>query len=831
MALSYKNDADEDERLSPASRKLQDAEQQSGYDKDFDALTNPDHMAKDGKSGNLSNGIRQAEEDGGWQDNTSSEPTSVKGKGRGRKGPVIGLIGILTGGGIGAAIFSFQALLPIDVLQNLISKYDIQNTSMTIRTDKLIASKITNSATSGSCNVIQIACRFSRPSNKLLNQLEKNGITAVDKTGAKITGTGLFPNTRPASYKFTGSDGKEITVAAKDFSKTLASNAEFRAAFHSAYNPRFIGYADAIFKAIETRFGFNKQDSTANEKDAKSTQETINEEVAGEDEGVPAAEAAGGDALDTEAEGILTKDITSSAEEVAESGKGNAVGLLSGVVCTAVDIPGLVSKTVRAYQMAQLIKFAMVYLTAFSAIKAGDATQNEIATITSSLTIVSAGKSAMDSFGMKSALFGDTVPAKTDSYLKFSPGGNVVAALSGVTRYTDSTLKNQACSVAENPATGAGIDLATSETIVIPIVNAAAGFAISEALQYVLPPIISAGVQALAQSGVLKTVLQYFLGNLTQNLVGDDTGNALASGASNLMSQTANAGGNMPLTVNQAVAYNADTQEVNLAYAQEDRATLSPLDASNPNTALGSIVASFLPYYGTIHNASDILSTIGSIVPNSLSTLFGGSANAADTATQYEGCDDVSITDNNVAAGPFCNIDYGIPSQYLNEDPIDVLNNLGPANIDPDTGDPVPGSDLQTWLTNCTDGTTNQLSDCVISDETHAEYALYTVDHRIQSTMDGEDTTLDPSTTTASASADLSNSVSASTATEEKNVNNVVVAVNNSFTASLSSSLSSSISNEINNESHQDSLAPLSNPLVNVINSAVTQKRYGVQIS
>jgi hypothetical protein len=237
----------------------------------------------------------------------------------------------------------------------------------------------------------------------------------------------------------------------------------------------------------------------------------------------------------------------------------------------------------------------------------------------------------------------------------------------------------------------------------------------------------------------------------------------------------------MPLTVKQKLDYDNTTAQVNLAYAKEDRATHSPFDASNPNTLLGSFVSNLLPYYGNMGSVAGIFSSIGSIITGSIGKIIGQpSANAASAdGTQYTLCQDPSISSPSggdpIAAGPFCNIEYGIPPEYLSIDPEVVANNLiTSGDIDPTTGDvkdnsnsgislpdPTKSSDqqavgsLSSWMTLCTDGTTTNASSCQLTAENVknnpqiVNYAIYTIDHRVQTTMDGEDTALDPPTTTA----------------------------------------------------------------------------------
>jgi hypothetical protein len=384
----------------------------------------------------------------------------------------------------------------------------------------------------------------------------------------------------------------------------------------------------------------------------------------------------------------------------------------------------------------------MVFLSSFGAIKAGDATPEEVAAIGNILTAKDKnGKSAMDSFGMKYAMTGDTVSA-SNNYKDFAPGANINSVLKKVTKVSDSKAKKTTCKVATDPKTGVAIDVAFAESGVgIPALalNIVAGFVLSEVavkvLPYVLDPIISL-IPA-------DKILEAFIGDKTQNLVGEDVGDALASGASHVMGQSANAGGNMPLTVEDSVAYENLNKEVQLAYAEEDRATLSLFDTSSPYTLMGSIVQKLLPYYASASSTVGSISHGLSFISNAVMGSFGIAlqpltASADSTATDQYNCDEPNLDGKDIATGPFCNIKYGIPTKYLNESPVSVAEKLiKDKQIDEMTGDIIPDSDLDIWSSTCTDGAAALVEECKIEDEETAYYSLYIVDHRIQTYMEG----------------------------------------------------------------------------------------------
>ena len=734
-----------------------------GYDRSNDGLD--DHPISAGDDSGED--VRNAEEKGGWSTNVSSSYAGKKSeKGRvftqanfkaliKKRGPLAAILTVVVGGG-GLAIFSLPTLLMIHVQELFVDKFDSQNTSLTIRTNKVLGNKLANQTTEGSCNVVKIACRYARPSNSFLKNMEDNGIRAIDAEGNTVERNNLFPNARPASYEYTNGNGEKIILPADEFAAAARNDPKLRADFHKTYNPRFTSFSDSVYRSIQNRFGFSKQNTLAEINDEEEVKDKLNADSKGADNGVK-TELEGGVAGDSILTKLMKEHATKLMTGLKNASKGGAATAVMGGVCLATNIPGVVIGVTRAYQMAQLVKYSSAFLTTASAMKAGapDLTPEAVSGVGTLLTETgSNGKSAMDSFGMKYALYGDT-EAESDNYKSYAPGVGAIAMLGPVNQITSSEATKGICDVAVNPITSAGITAALTAlggatlgaTALAAAINLGVGLAVSEVINLAMDPVISAAVPLLQP--YMKDLLGLFLGDLTTNLVGEDSGDALASGASHLMGQTANAGGNMPLSIDQAVAYHTATKEVQLAYAEEDRATLSPLDATNQNTFLGQIVGNFMPYLSQFSSLSGSLKTIASIPSMSLASMLNpSSASAANTAAQYSLCEDPAIKGKGIAAGPYCNIEYGIPVKYLDMDPQEVVNALvASGDIDENTGKPKDKegtptdggtASLKTWMALCADGTTDQAANCQITDET-ALYAVYTVDSRIVRTMDNMD--------------------------------------------------------------------------------------------
>lgn len=722
------------------------------YVKRAEANSASDSSTPRSSSATDSRDINDLENNGNWINNTTNKPGKSRINGKGKflkaKGPTALIITFVLSALSFVGFIGSPALLTQNILANLVQKLNIQETSLDIRVRKLTYSKISEDTTKGVCGVkINILCKYSRPSNKLLRNLKKNGIEALDEDGNVIEGKGILPNARPAKYRFNTGSGEDVEVEAKDFSSKLASDPEFRAAFHDAYNPRFISVIDSVFSKIKTKFGFSTDDKLKESTDEANATKEIDDESRAIDNDVDTASKNGADEVKT----VVKDETTEEMGDVTKAAKvGGLIQLSAAGICIAKDIPGLITKAARAFQMAQLIKYSMVFLSTFGSIKAGDATPTEVSAVGDVLTKVVGGKSAMDSFGMKYAITGDTVPTTTN-YKKYAPGGNVISALGTFTEYADSNITTNACALATSPATGVLIDAAVGGASlgIGDLINAVGGLALSKVAEVVLPPLLSAVISHIPINDILKL----FMGDLTQNLSGENVGDALTSGASHVMGQTGNSGGNVPLSVSEAVAYNNVTQEVQLAYAKEDQATKSPFDVSSQNTFMGSIVNQLMPYYlnsgSTFGSISNIFATAANLASNSLGVIYKSSslyaAAASNDTSQYQLCDDPAIKNNDIAAGPYCNIIYGVPVEYLNTDAVTVLNYMiDNKYIDEDTGDPITDSskgstDYSDWIATCNDGTTKEAANCKIANQKYAFFSLYTIDHRAEKSMDEDD--------------------------------------------------------------------------------------------
>lgn len=801
--FSYKNDSDEDTRVSPeeTAKRLHEQEQQTGFDKDFNDLTSPEHLAKDGKEGALGQDVRDAEDRGGnWKNNTTSDYGGNKSKG-GRavtpmnvrailkkRGP-LGLIALLgLGGGIlGTALFS-PGLLLVQMKEALVNRFDTQLASMDARSTKILNQKI-NGTTTGICGAkITIKCKYSTISEKQATRLKAQGID-VEGDSTKIGN-----RIKPTSYTFNGGDSMDP----KTFAARMKTDPALSSAMRKAYNPKYAGFADKIWGKVATKLGITKQRALVDGKDDAKTKALEDDVKNGKridisNDGVTckgdtcvdkdgktltaAQKAARQAAIEASQEigddtaNAASKAALAGVEDGVKSGV-NAVGSFIKVTSVAdtacqayASVRGLgyAAKTVRAIQLA---RYAMAFVNTADQIKAGTAKPEDVAYLGGILTNIAYDvksgakrKAAMDSAGMKYTLSGDTsgFRGKGSSYVsQFMAGGGLTGDLIAVTDYINASLKplggTSACMVLSNGWVQAGSVIAGIALMLIPGVDVAVSAA--DVAKGALN--ITAGIGMAILPDLLKAIVA---GNVTKGLVGEDAGNAVTSGFGVMTSDAAQAGGNAPMSVDQAVAYTNLNNQTVARYTKDEAKTLSPLDPSNKDTFVGSIVNRLLPFVSTTGSIGNPFTAFSSLASSSLASILPtASALSTDqTKAAYSSCTDPDYIDLGIATDPFCNPVFGIPQQYLSRDPIAVADALT-GQYDEVTGEPIQGQPYATFVDNCinrkdplgSNGQDNNNpsngSECKINDG-NANYYLFYMDQRVDGDMDGYDDTGSSDTT------------------------------------------------------------------------------------
>lgn len=751
--------------------------------------SNPDQPASGSINDQEATGSNLSQ--GQWNNSVTGLNTKTKSKISGffkKKGPLTTVIISLVGGGLGLAALLSPGLLLVQFKEVLVDKFNTQLTSMDIRSTKMLTKKM--NVLSGACTkAVSVKCRYSTMSNKQIKKLEKAGITVEFDPDEPKSLLGLGRR-KPKGFTF-----ENKTILPGGLAHEIETNSKFRSALKNGFNPKYVGFADEIFKNVMAKFKISKakakiEGDTDEEKLKSIQEETKDPKIDGEadlkdvttDDTNPEtgdkytqAEADAKNQLKS-AVNDSVDELTDNADEIAASGLKSAPSALAGGVASTLKVSGLMDNACTAYgtiqavgyaaktvRAIQLTRYAMIFLNVADQIKSGNAKPEDVSYLGAILTTEYAATklTATDSFGYKYAAYGDK-GTMSDTAMMFLAGGGLTGKLINVTSYINKILggtPKTTCKTLSNPFVSGGSLIAGIGLLLFP------GTQEIRIGQMVKDSVMSAAI-SIAISFVPRMLQDIIAGVLVdKTTVGEASGDAIVSGASGMMGTAANMGGNAPLTPSQAVAYNNLSKNVIAQYAEEDRLAYSPFDISNKNTMMGSVVSTLLPYISKMSSLSGVITSMASLTTNSISLL--SPVSKATSTDDYTMCQDSDYRDMGLATDPYCNVIYGLPEEALEADPIDVTDALLQAGqIDEETGDALPDSEYSTFISECINrsrplGDTDSNnkgdgSECLYS-ESNKNYYIHYIDQRIQKDMDDDfSTNSSDSSQSDSASGDYS---------------------------------------------------------------------------
>lgn len=754
------------DNLLKAEKSPEAGSQEKSESSDLGDIKNQEEAPKD-------NPMNYREESGGGGKSTKAKLAgSFK-----KKGPIGLIIGLVLGGGIGITMLFSPAILIVQIKETMVGKFNSQLASMDARTRNIIRAK-TSEATKGACTTIKLRCKYSTMSDKQIEKFNKAGIT-IEPEGEK----NIFGRTRPKTFSFNGGD----PIPAKDFYNKMVTDSDFRSAVRKAYNPKFAGFADKVWTKVKAKFGF-KEGGTKAAKDAEERKKAIHEDAKNGIDGgdVKPAEAGkedercGGkcspeqaqsinDANDKVKTGSSKKSVGQIAEKInGIKGVGSAISITGYMeyACQAYGAIKLTANLAKIVRSVQLARYAFDFVNTADMIKAGDATPENVSQLGEILTAASPGvdfnnqprKTATDSFGYRYAAYGDT-GMSSEYTTQFINGGGFGGQMSKTLGFVSGIIGGRAgaqktCGTLANPIVQAG-------TIIIGLASIFTGVG---AIKIIGQAALGVGIMAalLILPSIVGSIIA---GDVTDGIQGEDSGDAIASGSGAFMSATANAGGNSPLTKDQALAYSQTQNEVAASYLKDEALALSPFDASNQYTFLGSITHSLLPYYS--NNAFSLKNTLSSsmsLVGQSIKGVLPSTSalSASEQSAALDICQDFDYVDLKIAADPFCNPIFGIPPEYLDADPIAVADYLKERNwftegqsAEGDGNDYIRTTAYDDFVKNCiertepfgysdvnTSGAEPDGADCKIEgpDAKLRAYAYIDyIDQRVEDGMDGYD--------------------------------------------------------------------------------------------
>lgn len=683
-----------------------------------------------------------------------------------------GVAGILTTAIIGL-IFAIGAIItPSTLLFNLkevmTNKFNDQLAVMDTRTTYILKKKIKSDVVSCS-GAINVRCKYSTMSNRMVAKLERTGEIKVIGDKTSITG-----RTKVTALEYNGK-----TITADNIVREIEGDRMFKRTLLYAYNPKFAGFADRSFQHMADRVGIRKtKNLEGNDRAAlrKSMVENANgtaaiRERAGfreitNDDGTKSyvgldengrEVSFGSDKAAWEAaaskstvDGNLADEINSRKALSETSGDFAKTTMKGALLSTAFGL-GAMDSACTGYRLIRTVGFAAKYIGALTmaryahvffntadSVMAGAATPEEAEFVNDTLTSLNAaGASFSDSYGYQNAAFGYTGPPPSvsggyggsltggsyteDSKPQLSEEDVAKAQLNDeVTRYVNGQIVGNdvlaslisiiggASTTDEADATCGFVKSLWGQGVIILA-------AIGGAIVAIGTGGLSLGWGAALQIGVSISI-GVAIAMLTPKLIdmaagtlitgfenGNEAGNAIASGAGakNAFQNQSRALAIVP--EDSVTEYLTSTNEAKLEYIALENEDKSPLDASSPYTALGSITFSLYNVMPKSIHKNSLLNSFSSII-TSPQKILGAKASAA-TGVEYTDCEDPEIVAMGVAADSFCNPIGMIDASYINTEVDDVLDYMiNNGHIDENTGEPKSPLYLE-YIENCIDRT------------------------------------------------------------------------------------------------------------------------------
>lgn len=691
-----------------------------------------------------------------------------------RGGPILGAGALFGIGGFLLVGLASPSLLIVQFKETMMEKFNTQLASMETRSSKLLVSKL-NGSTSGCDGLVKLRCKFTTMSSKQVEKLKAAGIEVQGKEviGGRVKPTALVLLSDP-----------DNPINPRDFTRRANADPEFRSALREAYNPKFAGTVGKAWAAVATMFKTSKKPPELGAADDKEkAQEKMNQiaKEGTEDGRVRTTLAADGEEC-TGSTCISQEDADAAngkANEVADSASGSGTdeirarlnGISTGSITSFFKITGWADSACQVYgaattltyaakalRAAQMVRYAMIFFSIADAIKAGaspdPADTGFLADIITKTTVDPTDPtktlmgSATDSFGYKYAAYGDTSASSQSMMLanRFTAGGGFVGELSTGMNTVLATLGGRqaaknTCGFLANPVVqGASLVLGIA-VLLVPGANV--GKTVAQAG--------ISGAVAIAIASLPALLLDIVAGSTTDNIYGEETGNAVPSGAGKLLSDSLAAqNGNGLMSKDDAANYLALQTETSNQYIADELRNTSPFDATNPHTFVGSIASSLIP----LRSSSNPITTLGSLFATSISSLKPASTSALtqeELARSMEVCEDPDAEEVGYAVDPFCNVIRGISPQYLDKDPVAVIDSLI-ANGDLNPSTEQPTTQYSDFISKCitntepvgySDPSTGfdpaEAEMCKITSSKVADRYIFHMDQRIELGMNGED--------------------------------------------------------------------------------------------
>ena len=358
-------------------------------------------------------------------------------------------------------------------------------------------------------------------------------------------------------------------------------------------------------------------------------------------------------------------DFESAKTSAASSLRARAqkVAMMSSTVpCGFLRSVGAISTAVGAIQTANVISYASKYLEIADKIKAGDA--DEVTNMALNNLNEPVKTTAYDIDGKTVELEGSV--ASSDGWNTVFSGKNIVdendpsALMSNREFATKNALRGVSSGLFADIASAVagfgggiaafricnGVQLVAGlvdgvSDIVLAFSTVGIGNFIKEIFKGALKGAVFSAIMITVSSvisAITPMVAQWLVGNLSNVFLGKNGGFALLSGSQNILQSNLQMSTGRYANKENVIQLAALTEKVEDQWAEYERSTKSPLDASSKYTFLGSIVNSFVPLINSPDSGfmSMVAPVIG-LAGSSAIAMISPTVGAADDINDFAG--------------------------------------------------------------------------------------------------------------------------------------------------------------------------------------------------
>lgn len=440
----------------------------------------------------------------------------------------------------------------------------------------------------------------------------------------------------------------------------------------------------------------------------------------------------GNDAFNAKKKTNPSDDLEATKNHISDKGLANkvskwfSVGDAATYYCSLYNGARGVSTAIKMFKSLKMVAFAWQFLTTASAIMAGKATAEQVQYLADKLTTVTkydntnaiAQGSGMDAANMKYALYQEkSDPTESSMDFKASltqddPIGLFITVMKGAVAlvpglngdpglFCDKWMSSSVqtgllitgiAMTAWSFVPGAGwttnlmkkaVETMTEEGLKRTLVKnlgkqlvKAAWNGIKKNSKTLLGMAAGLGVDMAVDriTEIIPTMItNAMVGGITDGLVGERAGDALATGYDEMFSKSFKNRGGAPLSTNDAKAYKVKIEERALAYAEQERVGAKWYDIYNPYTALGSVTSELaINMSGALNSPSMFIKKVANVVNRGYASIKNPLTAKAEDATFYQ-CADPDYTSLGLACDNNGTLVYGQTKTYDLEELIPEL--------------------------------------------------------------------------------------------------------------------------------------------------------------